>query len=998
GRVMDANRAAENYLGRTLEQMRGHTLLEMPWQASREDGSELPLEDYPQSIVVKTGEPVLGTVIRIHDPASNSRRWLKVDAGPVSTLEDTGAFEVWVTLEEIRKNTQKRADEDDRSFSTIIALKEFMDWAPDAMIVSNPEGHILLANSQIEAIFGFTQDELLRLGVEDLVPHSVRNRHQGHRATYLQESQVQSIKVSREVSAIRKDGSEFPIEIHFSTHTLDGETVVLSTIHDITIRRQAEENLRDNQQLLQESQEIARIQSWTADFKSGIIVVKQRPNPEFGMPPGTYRLTDMLTIIHPDDRDFVQSMWATAADNIPLDMEYRILLKNEIRWVHVKTKVTPDENNLPGPTLGFTQDVTERRLAEELTHTQRDLARMISTAITEEEAWPQCLAAALRISGMDSGGIYLINEVKQSLELVYHQGLGERFIQSVSRYSMDQPNVQMVLAGVKFFFSEAEVAQQEDQREEGLRSLAVIPIIDHGHVLGCINLASHSLRDTPTSARQAIEMIASEVGHIIVHMRTEASLHENEEKYRSLINSQDSAISTIDSDGIFHYINQIGAAPFGGDPQLIIGKKISDLFPAHIAAWQMEQVRKVLASQQGLVEEYKSIVAGQVRWRRVSIQPIHDAAGQVHLAMVNSLDITDRKNAEEALLKNEALLGEAQRIGHIGHWEWVAPGGEIYCSDEVLNILGLPPNKNIIPQKDFRTMILTEDLARLQEWDQKAFASRSDLDYEFRIQLNDGSIRWVKQLARITYGEAGQPVRMLGTLQDITERKSVENALIANEKKLRSMINSQTHFLLRIDMEGKYTYWNPKFEQEFGWFHKNGLLDANALDTILPYHHQRVLEVVQNCLAQPGRVFSVELDKPARDGGIRTTLWEFTCITDEYNRPVEIQCMGVEITERKKAEAAQHESEENYRLLFETMVQGVVFQDANGQIIHANPAAQEILGLTLGQMQGRTSSDPRWRTIREDNSEFSGEAHPAMRALKTGEPVHNVVMGVFNPN
>jgi PAS domain S-box-containing protein len=104
-----------------------------------------------------------------------------------------------------------------------------------------------------------------------------------------------------------------------------------------------------------------------------------------------------------------------------------------------------------------------------------------------------------------------------------------------------------------------------------------------------------------------------------------------------------------------------------------------------------------------------------------------------------------------------------------------------------------------------------------------------------------------------------------------------------------------------------------------------------------------------------------------------------------------------DITERKQAEDALRESEEKYRTLFETMAQGVVYQSADGKIFSANHAAERILGLTLDQMQGRTSMDPRWKAIHEDGSDFPGETHPAIIALKTGKEVKDVVMGVFNP-
>lgn len=103
------------------------------------------------------------------------------------------------------------------------------------------------------------------------------------------------------------------------------------------------------------------------------------------------------------------------------------------------------------------------------------------------------------------------------------------------------------------------------------------------------------------------------------------------------------------------------------------------------------------------------------------------------------------------------------------------------------------------------------------------------------------------------------------------------------------------------------------------------------------------------------------------------------------------------VSESVKVEEALRESEERHRNLFECMMQGVVYQDSSGMIIAANPSAERILGLTLDQMMGRTSVDPRWKSTKEDGSDFPGDQHPAMVALKTGKPVTGVIMGVFHP-
>ncbi len=87
-----------------------------------------------------------------------------------------------------------------------------------------------------------------------------------------------------------------------------------------------------------------------------------------------------------------------------------------------------------------------------------------------------------------------------------------------------------------------------------------------------------------------------------------------------------------------------------------------------------------------------------------------------------------------------------------------------------------------------------------------------------------------------------------------------------------------------------------------------------------------------------------------------------------------------------------------YRTAVEAMAEGLVVQDPGGVIRSCNAAAQRILGLTLDQMTGRTSMDPRWRAVHEDGSPFPGETHPAMVTLRTGRPVSGVVMGVHKPD
>ena len=115
------------------------------------------------------------------------------------------------------------------------------------------------------------------------------------------------------------------------------------------------------------------------------------------------------------------------------------------------------------------------------------------------------------------------------------------------------------------------------------------------------------------------------------------------------------------------------------------------------------------------------------------------------------------------------------------------------------------------------------------------------------------------------------------------------------------------------------------------------------------------------------------------------------------DRIVAVTLVSNDITRRKRAEEALRLSEEHHRVLTETMLQGVVHHDADGTIIAMNPAAEHILGKAREQFLGSSSTGEEHDTIREDGSLFPGVEHPAMVALRTGQPVAGVVMGVFNP-
>jgi PAS domain S-box-containing protein len=270
---------------------------------------------------------------------------------------------------------------------------------------------------------------------------------------------------------------------------------------------------------------------------------------------------------------------------------------------------------------------------------------------------------------------------------------------------------------------------------------------------------------------------------------------------------------------------------------------------------------------------------------------------------------------KSVLLEESALvMKQGQELAGFGNWQWDILNNVVKWSDGLYNIYGRNKSEFKATFEGYMELVHPDDRDRVKQALLGVLDDKNDVVFEERIVRPDGEIRHLKSWGRLQMNEEGIPTKMLGACLDITESKKNQELLIASESRLRNLVNAQTNYVMRIDLQGEYTYYNNKYFEDFRWiFDGDDLYGKDSMATVTNAHIERVVETFRKCRENPNQVFQIELDKKAPNDGIRSTFWHFLCITNSKGEPFELQCIGLDISDKKKAEDSLKRSNDRYK-------------------------------------------------------------------------------------
>jgi PAS domain S-box-containing protein len=266
----------------------------------------------------------------------------------------------------------------------------------------------------------------------------------------------------------------------------------------------------------------------------------------------------------------------------------------------------------------------------------------------------------------------------------------------------------------------------------------------------------------------------------------------------------------------------------------------------------------------------------------------------VQRALREAGERVERKKAEEALRRNEVYLAEAQRLSHTGSIGWDLGSGEIYWSDETYRIFECEPTtKPTVETVIERTH--PDDRMRLRQIIERASIEGSELVAEHRLMMADGSVKYVRAVARRSIGEGPGRSLFVGAITDITERKRAEETL----QEQANLLNLTHDAIFVRDINGVITYWNRGAEVLYGWTadEAKGKSARELLKTILPIPIERITAKLLSSGHWEG-----ELVRTRKNGTQVTVASRWSLQRNAQGVPVAALETTNDVTDRKRVE------------------------------------------------------------------------------------------------
>ncbi|MEP6489362.1 PAS domain S-box protein [Microcoleus vaginatus GB2-A3] len=762
------NETAGELLGLSMDQMLGKTAISPAWHFVREDGSVLPLQEYPVNQVLSTGSSLKNYLLGIKKEI-DSCVWVLVNAYP--EIDKNGQItQVVVTFIDITK--RKKVEQEIQKTRNF--LQALLDHLPVAIFVKDAEpkrfGRFQFWNKTSERLFGISSEQASGKSCYDFFPIE--------QAIFFDQ---------KDREAFEKGKTEDILEEVIDSHSLGQRWLhtvkipiydeqhqpqyLLCFSEDITDRKHAEAERKEMSEVMQNA--VSGISK--LDVQGRYLYVNKAYADMTGYHPEEMIGMSWENTIHPEDLKKLMTLYWQMVKEGRVEVEMKGIRKDgSVFYKQIVMISTYDEQQQFLGHYCFMKDISDRKKAE--------------VALEQE------LRRSKAFFNTSLDGVVVMDRLGKIVD----------FSPSFARmlgYTLEET------LNLNVFDWDAQWTKEELQVM--LTTEKILPLFETRH-----RRKDGSEYDVEISwSRVELE---GEMMHFCIcrdisdrkrneaeRQQAEQALRESETRFQAFMNHSPAPAWITDGNGVMLYASQTYLNTFELPTEDLIGKSIFELYPVAIAQQFLDNIQTVAQTNE-LMEtiEIASRRDGTLGEFLVYKFLIPDLSGQMLVGGV-AIDVTRQHQAETALQRSEERLMLALEASGDGLWDWKIETGEVYINSYYQEMLGYKPGELVMDVNVWNQIIHPDDkFWVLESLNSHLQDSSVKYAFDYRVRCKSGEWKWIANYGKVVaYNEDGKPLRMIGTHKDISNRKRKELALLHAMEAAEAANLAKSTFLANMSHE-----------------------------------------------------------------------------------------------------------------------------------------------------------------------------------------------------